>query len=336
MKQHTASQPGARSKGCMPDSPRAHRRKPASPPSSPPRRKVQKAGHAYFWTKEEDRLLAKALKSWQRTSGRELARRLGRSVVAVENRRRLKFGRVQPTPRPWKRSEERYLGIRMDPEVARLIGRHPAVVAEHRRQLGIPAVRRRRAWTRAEDRLLGTLPDPAVGKRIGRLASTVGHRRRKLRITRHPPPGAFTPEEDRLLGTMSDPETARRLHRSLASVLQRRQRLKRPAFVPCRPWTPREDALLGKRPDKEVCRRLGRGMAGVIRRRRILGIHLEEWSASNARSGIVRKWTAAEKRLLGTMPDGELARKLGRRYQSVARMRNLLQRPRVRPAHYRG
>jgi hypothetical protein len=77
-------------------------------------------------------------------------------------------------------------------------------------------------------------------------------------------------------------------------------------------------------------------MAGVIRRRRILGVHLEEWSASSARSGIVRKWTAAEKQLLGTMPDGELARKLGRRYQSVARMRNLLGRPRVRPAHHRG
>ena len=90
-------------------------------------------------------------------------------MVAVENRRRHKFGRVQPTPQPWKRSEESYLGIRMDPEVARLIDRHPSVVAKHRRQLGIPAVRRRRAWTRAEDRLLGTMPDPAVGKRIGRL-----------------------------------------------------------------------------------------------------------------------------------------------------------------------
>jgi len=72
----------------------------------------------------------------------------------TKNRRRHKFGRVQPVPRPWKRWEERYLGIRMDPEVARLIGRNPAAVAKHRRRLGIPAVRRRRAWTRAEDRLL--------------------------------------------------------------------------------------------------------------------------------------------------------------------------------------
>ena len=83
-------------------------------------------------------------------------------MVAVENRRRLKFGRVQPTPRPWKRSEERYLGIRMDPEVARLIGRHPAVVAEHRRQLGIPAVRRRRfstATTERPSRLANARPE---------------------------------------------------------------------------------------------------------------------------------------------------------------------------------
>ena len=167
MKQHTARQTGARGKGRQPDSPRAHRRRAASPASSPPRKRIQKAGHAWFWTKEEERLLAKAMKSWRGTSGRELARRLGRSVVAVENHRRYKFGRVQPVPRPWKRSEERYLGIRMDPEVARLIGRRPAAVAKHRRRLGIPAVRRRRAWSRAEDRLLGTMPDPAVGKKMG-------------------------------------------------------------------------------------------------------------------------------------------------------------------------
>ena len=72
---------------------------------------MEERGHSYFWTKAEDRLLAKAVKEgWQHTTGRELARQLGRSVVAIENRRRYKFGRVQPTPRPWKRSEERYLG----------------------------------------------------------------------------------------------------------------------------------------------------------------------------------------------------------------------------------
>ena len=103
--------------------------------------------------------------------------------------------------------------------------------------------------------------------------------------------------------------------------------------MPCRPWTPREDALLGKLTDREVSRRLGRGMGGVRRRRWILGINVQAWHTTGARSGIVRKWTAAEQQLAGTMPDAELARQLGRRYQSVARMRKSLGRPNVRPPH---
>ena len=322
MKHHTARQPGARSKGRKPDSPRAHRRQPASPPSSPPRRRIQKAGHEYFWTKEEDRLLAKAMKpgsapraaSWPDGWGARWWRLRTGAATSSDGCSR---------PRgPGNARKSATWALRTDPEVARLIGRHPALVAEHRRRLGI----RRSQAAPGVDTGRGS----AAGNHVG------SSRREKDRASALRPsaiaaaswelpaihqPGAFTPEEDRLLGTMSDPETARRLHRSLASVTERRLRLKRPAFVPCIPWTPREDALLGKLPDQEVGRRLDRGLAGVIRRRRILGIQLEEWPAPSARSGIARKWTAAEKQLVGTMPDVKLARRLGRRYQSVFRMR---------------
>jgi hypothetical protein len=62
--------------------------------------------------------------------------------------------------------------------------------------------------------------------------------------------------------------------------------------------------------DQEVSQVLGRGIGGVIRRRMILHIHLKEWPNAPARSGIVRKWTDVEMRLVGTMPDAELAQRL--------------------------
>ena len=188
MRHLTARQAGARGKGRQPGLPRARRRQAAFPPSSPPREQIQKRHHLKWWTEAENRLVAKAMKSWSSKSDRELARRLGRSVKALQNHRRYKFGLVKPPPPPWKRSEERYLGLRTDPEVARLTGRHPQTVGERRRRLGIPPFRRRRPWTRAEDRLLGKMSDPAVGKKIGRLAVTVGARRRKLGIARHEQP----------------------------------------------------------------------------------------------------------------------------------------------------
>jgi len=232
--------------------------------------RTAKAGSAWFWTAEEERLLAQTMKEPRDPHAtRELAKRLGRSQLAVENHRRARFGRVQPAPRPWTPREDRLLGTRTDEAVARLTDRHWGTVAARRRRLGIPATVERRPWTPKEDRLLGTASDEALSKKLGRLRSTIGMRRNKLGIRRYPRPGAYTPEEDRLLGTMSDPEAARRLGRTLASVQQRRRVKKVPSAIPCKPWSPSEDALLGTMSDQEISRKLGRGICGVLRRRRI-------------------------------------------------------------------
>ncbi len=205
-----------------------------------------KAGSAYFWTAEEERLLAQTMKeSRNRHATRELAKRLDRSQAAVECHRRAKFGRLQRTPRAWTRREDRLLGTRTDAEVARLTSRHPSTVKKRRSRLGIPSPVERRPWTPKEDRLLGTASDEALAKKLGRSHTTIGKRRRTLGIPRYPRPGAWTPEEERLLGTMSDPKVARRLGRSIASVQQRRQLKNVPSPIPCRPWSPSEDAVLG-------------------------------------------------------------------------------------------
>src|ERR1017187_5043056 len=88
-----------------------------------------KAGSAYFWTAEEERLLAQTMKEPRNLHAtRELAKRFGRSQVAVENHRRAKFGRVQRAPRAWTPREDRLFGTRTDAEVARLTHRHRGTV----------------------------------------------------------------------------------------------------------------------------------------------------------------------------------------------------------------
>ena len=74
-----------------------------------------KARSAYFWTAEDERLLARTMKGPRnRHATRELAKRLGLSQAAVEIHRRAKFGRVQRAPRAWTPREDRLLGTRRD------------------------------------------------------------------------------------------------------------------------------------------------------------------------------------------------------------------------------
>ena len=281
------------------------------------------------WTKAEERLLAQTLKAPRgRHAVRELAKKLGRSPVAVELHRRIKFGLVQGAPRVWTRREDRLLGTRSDKEVAQIIGCKSGVVSARRYRLGITsALRKPRPWTPAEDRLLGTAPDRIVGRKVGRKFSSVQHRRSQLGIAPAVSPWAWTRKEERLLGTKPDRELARQFGRTVAAVQARRVIRRIPSALPtARRWTPREDARLGTKTDAEIGRLLGRGAAGVRRRRRLLGIPLTQWLIGKF---MVRKWTAAEEDLLGRLPDYDVADQLGRSYTSVAARRRSLRRPAI-------
>ena len=69
-----------------------------------------------------------------------------------------------------------------------------------------------------------------------------------------------------------------------------------------------------------------------------LGIHLEEWSASSARSGIVRKWDGGREAVAGddAAEAGKLALETGPKLPIRCRVWIFLGRPRVRRAHHRG
>jgi hypothetical protein len=73
------------------------------------------------------------------------------------------------------------------------------------------------------------------------------------------------------------------------------------------PWTADEDALLGTMPDADVAARTGRTLVAVQSRRYVFGV-----PNVMKRNPISKppRWTPKRERLLGTMPDTVVARKL--------------------------
>ena len=72
-------------------------------------------------------------------------------------------------------------------------------------------------------------------------------------------------------------------------------------------WTPAEEALLGTMPDKDVAAKVGRTPTAVHAHRNNLGIRSFYGRKPRGKSA---SWMPAKDRLLGTMPDTNLARKL--------------------------
>jgi hypothetical protein len=192
----------------------------------------------------------------------EVARRLGRSLKAVQFKRNLLHLRPANDRRPphqWTRREERLLGTKPDEEVARLLDLTTTIVTGHRGRTGIPLLwDRQRHWTRAEEKLLGTASDAIIARRLGCHHSTVAGQRRKLGIpsTIH----NWTPKKDKPIDTMPDRQLTHHLGRSLLFVRNRRLKLHiPPAPNPKhRPWTGADLRLLGTIPDADLTRRTSR------------------------------------------------------------------------------
>src|SRR5262249_22179745 len=122
-----------------------------------------------IWTPAEEKLLGKL-------SDEEVAKRTGRKVSAVRNRRQRKG--LPPTEflrRPWTKAEEKLLGTDTDEEIGLRLGRDRATVGDRRRQLGLqPLVP---DWTPEETKLLGTVSDRQLAEQLGRTLFSVQNRR---------------------------------------------------------------------------------------------------------------------------------------------------------------
>lgn len=154
------------------------------------------------WEKWEDELLGTML-------DRDLAKRLGRTYIAVRARRISK--RIPPVPDPktealkWKPHELALLGTLPDRETAKRLGRSYSAVLSMRGKLNLPCVTVLRPWTKAELALLGKYPDKEVAQRTGRHKRLVHAKRKQLGI----PNSAgllrdWSKAEDKLLGTAPD------------------------------------------------------------------------------------------------------------------------------------
>jgi hypothetical protein len=283
------------------------------------------------WTLEEDRLLGTK-------PDRVLARKFGRPVSAVRQRRWKKRIRVR---KDWRPEDDKVLGTRTDRQIALLLGRSVTNVAWRRNKLGIPPKAKARPWTPEEDALLGSKPDEELARKFGRTIKAVEARRIQLdrpkpdaafkvvkvnaksvrgqpAATLNAEPGAayctWTAEEDALLGKFTDKEVAHKLGYSVARVRRRRYLLGVPSNNPNnRHWTKEEIALLGARPDREVAPMVNRNVSNVRNKRLELGIPFH-----NPHYEI---WKPGELALLGKLPDEEIARRTGHSLTSVRQAR---------------
>ena len=166
------------------------------------------------WTAEEDALLGVE-------SDEALARKFGRTVVAVKVRRHEK--RITDV-RGWSPEEEKLLGTRPDCEVAKLVGRGTQDVGWKRRKLGIPCCYSYPPWTPEHLELVGKKPDKEVALLTGHSLNSARHKRWVLRRPSPKPERIrWTPEQDRLLGKLPDSALARWMGRTTGAVRERRR-----------------------------------------------------------------------------------------------------------------
>jgi len=185
------------------------------------------------WSPREDELLGK----WP---DERLARFLGRTVKAVQIRRRVLRILYGKPSRRWTEEEVRLLdpALAKGPitpwtrRLARQLGRNFDSLC-HKRRVVYGAMKESRPWTKRELRLLGTRPDSEVAAMIGRKTVTVQVRRGKLGIQSFRGRNKFrwTPARDRLLGTRPDQELVKILGASHPVIKLRRQELGIPASV---------------------------------------------------------------------------------------------------------
>jgi hypothetical protein len=136
----------------------------------------QKKLNARPWTKQESALLGKYPDA-------EVARRIHRSIIAVQMRRHLQgIACCSPKIRPWTSSEKALLGKLPDRTVAERLGRTFGAVRGRRILYGLHDPSTRMPWLKTNNKLLGTATDKEIGRQIGCCSETVAKRRRALGI----------------------------------------------------------------------------------------------------------------------------------------------------------
>ncbi len=147
------------------------------------------------------------------------------------------------------------------------------------------------------------MTDRALAKKLGLSVCLVYASRRKFGIPsfKSKPPETWTKKALSLLGTDRDCEVAKKIGLTKQSIYLMRKKLGIPSFRRGW-WTKERNALLGKESDSILGKKWCINYKAVKYQRIKLGI---------AQFRLRHRWTAAELKLLDSMSDADVARKVG-------------------------
>lgn len=265
------------------------------------------------WTEEEISLLGTM-------SDIDLSKIIGMAPSGIHRKRReLGIPRYSPFNDP---KNVALIGTMRDYDLAIQLGMSEAYVSNKRRELGLPTFNSNRIdWTPDKISLLGTMSDPELARIIGTNKTAVRLKRVELGI----PSYELISDQDsiNLLGQMSDRDVAEILGCAPALVGAKRRRLGIPAYsdegIYGHLFTDEIISMIGVVPDAEIANMIGVHRSVVNSRRISMGI--ESPRTANRSRPTAQTWTPENLALLGTMPDGDLARRLGLTNQAVRYMR---------------
>lgn len=274
------------------------------------------------WTSEIDALIGDV-------PDRMISERYGIAARSVAVRRR-KLGKISTaaankTEEPkWSKKLDKRIGTMPDTDLAKLIGTTKYHVRERRIALGIPAfqaaplppatlpVRKKLELTEAQKAKLGTVPDTVLAERWNVTAGTVTRLRISFGIAPFQQGGEleWTVGMLNLLGEIPDGTLAREYEISPFSVKLKRIELGILPFgkttMDPEPELPKRMVeLIGQIPDKHLSDQFG-----VHRRHIQLYRALHKIPLADYQKPVLHAWTAAEEALLGTISDGNVARRL--------------------------
>ena len=236
-------------------------------------------------------------------------------VVLCEIRGRVKIAGLTEAPIPWPkcRTGKRSRAIILYGSLADAVRRESAQAVGFWWGVGTDTVWKWRVALGVERQTEGTedlqrrwAPETInteEAKRKASKATQLPERNAKIAAAR-----VGKPRPKHVIDALRKANTGRRLsvnvRRKISEAHKRRGTRPPAAGVP---WKAEEDALLGTMMDKNVAKRTGRTESAVSERRYVLGV--PAFTKRKPRSEPVN-WTPAKDRLLGTMADPDLARKL--------------------------
>lgn len=226
-------------------------------------------------------------------------------------RRKKTTGEIKNRPRfNWEASKIALLGTMADATLAKSFGVTRTTVTNMRLKLNIAAyvTQKDHKWKAADKKLLGVVSDQQLGLKLGICSSQVRNMRLKLNIKAYQNKKGFPDGAVKLLGVEPDSHIAREF--GMSAVLVAREREAR--GIARAPHPGRGDLTLPKKAIKDIGRMLdtlvaekhGVAVSAVRKYRKVHGIPACE---DRDRKPLPVKALS----LLGTMSDGDLARRFG-------------------------